>query len=202
MQISLKQARRVEREIGAELELNTRGGGQAKSISIYEDLTAKVDAAQTEMFAELSKFKTLTKLRFAIRKAIETQNENAGLNTLMNREAELRSLAKVYTQLMGAELTDADLSIISQRHAALKVAAEKAPVAPSRYGEPGDAVTLGTMLRTSTLETLRAESKMIQRELLVVVDKLSSLNATCTVTLVDSDVKALEAAGIIAGVIA
>lgn len=197
MQISLKQARRVEREIGAELDMNVQGNGRAQSISIYENLTDKVEAAQTDMFVELTKFKTLTKLRFALRKAIETENENGGLNTLMNREAELRSLAKVYTQLMGAELKDDDLSIIVQRHAALKIAAEKAPVAPSRYGEPGDAVTMTTMLRTSTLEALRADAKLIQRELLDVVDKLSGLNATRTVKMSDEDVKALEAAGII-----
>ncbi len=196
MKLSLKQARRVEREIGAELEINSHGRSQA-TISIYEDLRQKVDQIQVQTLADLRNVKELNRIRFALRKAIETENEVAGLNQLMNREAELKALAKTLTALMGVELSDEELAIAVQRHAAAKVANEKGTVMQSRYGEATDALVLGTTLLTETLETLRAEAKMVQRELLTTVDKLSALNAGRTVTLSDEDAKVLEAVGIV-----
>jgi hypothetical protein len=198
MKLSLKQARRVEREIGAELEIDTVGGRRNQAtFSIYESLRDKVAAIQKETVDGLLKVKELTRIRFAIRKAIETENEVSGLNALMNREAELKSLAKVLTSLMTVELTDEDLEIAVQRHAAAKAANEKGTVVQSRYGESTDELTLGTTLRTETLESLRVYAKQIQRELLTVVDQLAALNATRSISLGEIDAKALEDAGIV-----
>lgn len=198
MKLSLKQARRVEREIGAELDIDSsfHSRGQA-TVSIYENLRDKIAAIQVQTVEGLARTRELTRIRFAIRKAIETQNETAGLNTLMNREAELKALAKVITGQMTVELTDEELEIAVQRHAAAKAANEKGTVVQSRYGEATDALVLGTTLRTATLEALRAEGKAIQRELLNTVDQLSALNAGVQVAITDDDVKVLEAAGIV-----
>jgi len=198
MKISLKQARRVEREIGGELELTVMSGHRNQAtISIYENIRDKVATIQTQTLDSLSKVKELTRIRFAIRKEIETQNETAGLNTLMNREAELKAMAKVLTSLMTVELTDEELEIAVQRHAAAKVANEKGTVVQSRYGEATDSLVLGTALRTDTLEALRVEAKSIHRELLSTVEKLAALNVGVQVVVPDADTKILEAAGIV-----
>lgn len=198
MKISLKQARRVEREIGAELELSVLHGNRNQaSISIYEDIRAKVATIQTQTLESLNKVKELTRIRFAIRKEIETQNEVADLNILMNREAELKAMSKVLQAMMTVELSDEELEIAVQRHAAAKAANEKGTVVQSRYGEATDVLVLGTALRTDTLETMRVYAKSIQRELLTTVDKLAALNASVQVVLPDADAKFLETAGIV-----
>ena len=122
MKVSMKQARRIEREIGAEIELNTQGQhgiGSQVSVSIYEDLSEKLSALQEETLQSVLKIQDLIRIRFAIRKAIETENEVSGLNALMNQEASLKALAKVLTNVMTGELTDAERNVAIQRHATL-----------------------------------------------------------------------------------
>ncbi|WP_407304111.1 hypothetical protein [Acinetobacter sp.] len=200
MKVSMKQARRIEREIGAEIELNTQdqhGIGSPVAVSIYENMIEKLDDLQKETLASVLKVQELIRIRFAIRKAIETVNEISGINKLMNEEAGLKALAKVMNNVMTGELTDADRNIALQRHATLKAQIENGNPPQSRYGEPTDAITMGNVLSTTTMNKFRDDAKVIQRSLLEVVDRLSALNANAQVEISDADVQALEAAGIV-----
>jgi hypothetical protein len=199
MNISLKQARRLEREIGTTLDQHINAGhkfGQLV-VSIYENVMDKVTTTQTSLADDQAEFATLTRIRFAIRKAIETENEKGGLNTLMNREAELKALMKHNASMQTGELTDEELDLAIARHAALKANVEKGVVVQSRYGEATDTVTLASAVRTPAVEALKNNAKLMQRELLAVSDKLSALNAGREIQVSDEDVKTLEAAGII-----
>ena len=198
MQLTLKQARRVEREIGKELEKETsHGAHRANTVSIYVDLRSKVAEAQEAMLSDLSKVKELVRIRFAIRKDIESQNEISGLNTLMNREAELKYMLQVLTNLMGGELTDSELEIAVQRHAAAKAAADNGTPLQNRFGQPSDEVSLDSIIRTESMETLRTYAKSIQREVVKLVESQAALNVNAKVVVNDADAKLLEQAGIV-----
>ena len=196
MKLSLKQARRTERQIGTAIDAvattNTR-----EKVSIYENLRDKITGIQKETMNSLEKVKQLTRVRFALRKAIETQNEVGGINALMNREAELKAMAKVVAAQMGEELTDADLEIAVQRLASAKLANANGTAVQSRYGEAGDEIHITATLQTETLQALRTYAKAIQRELLTTVDQLALLNASVSVFIDQEDVKLLEDAGIV-----
>lgn len=199
MKVSMKQARRIEREIGAQLEIDTHGRhslGQV-TVSIYENFEDKVREAHNEVMENLARHTELTNIRFKIRKAIETTNEASGINRLMNQEAGLKALAKLLTGAMSGELSEADYKIAQQRHAALKSANEKGIVVQSRYGESTDSLVVGNIMFTDSLEKLRAQAKDIQRMTLNVVDELAALNANQSIEISDEDVKVLEAASIV-----
>lgn len=198
MQLNLTQARRVEREIGKELDSETQGTARSNlAVSVYEDLPQKVNAAQVTLLADLAKVSALAAIRFSIRKAIETQNEQAGLNALMNREAELKYMAGVYAALTITELDNKNLDIAFQRHAAAKAAIEKGTPIGNRYGQPTDEIQLDSIVRTETMEKLRGEAKSIQRELVATSAKLATLNATTKVELSAEDAERLEEYGIV-----
>lgn len=198
MQLNLTQARRVEREIGKELDNETQGTARSNlAVSVYEDLPQKVNAAQLTLLADLAKVSALAAIRFSIRKAIETQNEQAGLNALMNREAELKYMAGVYAALTITELDNKNLDIAFQRHAAAKAAVEKGTPIGNRYGQPTDEIQLDSIVRTETMEKLRGEAKSIQRELVATSAKLATLNATTKVELSAEDAERLEEYGIV-----
>lgn len=192
MQISLKQARRVEREIGAELDIYVVNGLGHTAVSIHEDLVTKLTTIQQQTLESVQKAEVLLKIRFNIRKLIETENEAGGLNALMNKEAELRARAKILTATMTGELTNEEYKIAIARHAA----AVTSGGIPSHYGLT-DTIMLNNTMFTSTLEELREKAKAVQRELLQAVDKLSALNTMCTIRLSNEDVKTLETFNII-----
>lgn len=196
MKLTLKQARRAEREIGTELGKLVVSRHQV-SVSIYEDVRSKVNEIQKQTLENLKKIQQLASIRFAIRKAIETENEVSGLNKLMNREAELKVLDAAIENISVIELTDDALEIAVQRHAATKASHEKGTVVQSRYGEATDEITIPATLRTQTLEDIRAAAKAIQRELRDVADQQAALNVGRTIELHDADAKTLEEAGIV-----
>lgn len=195
MKLTLKQARRVEREIGTKLETALSNTGHRQTVSVYEDLRNAVSVLQTQTLNGLKLVKELTRIRFAIRKQIETANEQFELNANMNREAELKSLLKAIVSMRSGELSNDDLEILVQRHAQAKVANEKG-TAVSRYGDATDEVQLSAWLRTETVAALDKEAKDIQRELVTVVDKLSALNSS-TIDISGADAAILDEEGII-----
>lgn len=196
MKVTLRQARRIEREIGAKIEslitrdIHNHGGF---SVTVYEDLRAKVQEVQKSTLEEAASILELTRIRFAIRKAIETSNETSGLNSLMNREASLKTVTKYLTAKMVGELSQQDLDIAVNRHAALKAQVEGGTAPQNRYsGETTDALTIAQTLTAETLDHLRAEAKNIQRELLAIVERQLAINATASFEVPDEDVKLLE----------
>lgn len=200
MQISLRQARRVEREIGAQLEIDShgsRGLGSGITVTVYENLEYRLKAIQEDTIRGLAKATSLIEIRATIRKAIESANEISGINQLMNYEAQLKARQKLLTAAMTGELSAADREIAVARHAALKAAVAAGNTPQSRYGEATDGIALTAVLTSETMDALRENAKKIQRALLETVDKLSALNASSTITIADYDVKTLEEHSII-----
>lgn len=194
MKLSLKQARRVEREIGTELDINTQAeslGGHL-AISIHEDFVTKLQTIQEKALETARSSQEALRIRYNIRKQIETENEVSGINALMNREAFLRANAKVLTGLMSGELTNEEVKIASARHAA----AVQSGGVQSHYGLT-DTVALHHTIFTSTMDQLRERAKEVQRELITVVEKLTAMNSTRTVVLEDKDVEHLEKMNIV-----
>jgi len=197
MQLTLKQARRVEREIGKELEKETTASHRSHTVSVYEDLRGKIAAGQETAKADLNRVTNLVRIRFAIRKAIETQNEESGLNKLMNREAELKFLLQVLQNLTASELTEAELDIAAQRHAAAKTAMENGTPLQNRYGQPSDEVSVDAVLTAETVQSFREDARIIQRELVKVVESQAGINLNAKVLVSEDDAKFLEKAGIV-----
>lgn len=200
MQISLRQARRVEREIGAQLEIDShgsRGLGSGITVTVYENLEDRLTTIQSETLSVLAKAVELIEIRATIRKAIESANETSGINQLMNYEAQLKARQKLLTAAMTGELSAADREIAVARHAALKAAVAAGNTPQSRYGEATDGIALTAVLTSGTMDALRENAKKIQRALLETVDKLSALNASSTITIADHVVKSLEEHSII-----
>lgn len=200
MQISLRQARRVEREIGAQLEIDShgsRGLGSGITVTVYENLEDRLKAIQEDTIRGLAKATSLIEIRATIRKAIESANETSGINQLMNYEAQLKARQKLLTAAMTGELSAADREIAVARHAALKAAVAAGNTPQSRYGEATDGIALTAVLTSETMDALRENAKKIQRALLETVDKLSALNASSTITIADYDIKTLEEHSII-----
>jgi hypothetical protein len=190
MELVLRSARRLEREIEAEIQLQTNAiNTRGVAISIYGDFDATIAQLQEQGEARMAKLSNLIEIRASIRKAIETKNETSGLNTKINREAMLKAKAKVLTQLVGAELTDAERLIASKRFEALKNAGGTV----SDYGSHNDTVQVPHVMSAASVAGYNAQAKEIQRELLKLVDEMTAINTSVTITVSDDDVAYLEA---------
>lgn len=192
MEFTLKTARRLEREIGAEVEnlTNQISGMQRAHVSIYEDVDAVVQQNEVKLISMAEVSFRLVEIRSKIRKSIETANENEGLNTLMNEEAMLRAKLKVLNQVPSTELTPNELNVVRSKHASLKAAG---PQTNSYGGGAQDTVAIQSVLLKPSVDLFKAQAKDIQRRLLKVVDSLTALNTGKMIEINDSDISFLEA---------
>ena len=190
MELVLRSARRLEREIEAEIQLQTNAiNTRAVEVSIYGDFDATIAKLQEQGEVRLAKLSNLIEIRASIRKAIETRNETSGLNVKINREAMLKSKAKVLTQVVGTELTDGERLVASKRFEALKATGGNT----DSYGRTNDSITVPHVMSADAIAGYNAQAKEIQRELLKLVDEMTAINTSVTVTVSDEDVAYLEA---------
>lgn len=193
MNLTLRQARRVEHEIEASLStlfgaLKTRN----VEISIYEDFNSVVAHKQKTVVEALDTYEKLSGIRYAIRSAIKTDNEVSGANILMNEEVLLKDQAKILDGVICPEFTKSEYEICKARWA--KMADGKTP---SIYGGSEDKVTANAVLQATTLATLKLRMKINQRRRLVIVDELTALNTSRKISVPDEDITYLETFGVI-----
>lgn len=191
MQLTLRSARRLEREIEAQVQMLTNGvtTGNASAVSIYQDFDAVIDSLQIIVANSVESAFKLATVRAKIRKAIETMNETSGLNAMMNQEALLKIKAKVLSQVMTNELTPEERSVSKKRHAAMVASGPTT----NHYGGSTDTSPLAATLEKAVLDQFKTQAKDIQRTLLKLVDDMSSINTTKTIDISDEDVAFLEA---------
>lgn len=125
MELTLKYARRLEKQIGEKLNrlrLNVR---PSISISIFDDVDSQLNAANTKVGEYLSTYESLSAIRFGIRRSIEIANFNAGLNLLLNEEAMLRDelnglalLSNWYDD--GEAMDEHNLRVLKSHHDSVK----------------------------------------------------------------------------------
>lgn len=194
MKLTLRQARRLEREIDSlKQELQAHTESRSAVISIYQDFESTLKQKQEALVQAITTCVELTRIRFGIRKSIETDHEVSVLNIKMNEEALLKDQLKIYESLVHAELTDAELSIAQKRHAALVA---KGAIG-DEYGRTTDTTTVHAMLSKHQHDLMKAQVKDIKKKLLVLVDEMTSLNTTRTITISDADIAELEKFGIV-----
>jgi hypothetical protein len=191
MKLVLRSARRLEREIEAEVNMavhvaSARGG---INVSIYESFDDTIATAQSTITKSIDTAFRLSEIRAKIRKMIETENEVSGVNRLMNEEAVLKVKSKVLTQVMGAELTPADRKIALERHRA-QVASG---AVQNAYGQTTDTVAVSHVMEKATLDLFKAQAKDVQRRMLKIVDEITALNTSRTIEIGAEDVAFLEA---------
>jgi hypothetical protein len=188
MQINLRQARRLERSIlTAQQKLATELNEHQIRVSMHENFDETVQAMQGKIEKAAVQSVNLVGLRFAIRKAIETQNETSGINKLMNEEAKLKELAKIVTQATTHTVSDAEVKVAKARHEAMvKNGPTQSSYSTIDYIDVNGAVT-------STLEAnLTTENKSLQRRLVKIVEELGVLNTTTLIHLSQEDLDLLD----------
>jgi hypothetical protein len=196
MQLTLKQARRLEREIEAEQQLraasiNTHG----IQISIHENFAEKLFDLQKDTIATVDVCFKMATLRYKIRKSIETDNELSGINLFMNQEALLKNKQKILTDVMTPEFTVSELSIAKKRHDAACTAGGASM--GSHTSAMVDYTTVRNTMIKDTLDIFKAQAKDVQRALLKLVDQMTALNSTRTIEISDEDAAFLESLNIV-----
>jgi len=188
MQINLRQARRLERNLMlAQQKLNSDMSEHQIRVTLHEDFQEAVNAMQTKIESAAVQSVNLIALRFAVRKAIETQNEVAGINQLMNEEAKLKELAKVIETSTAHPVTDAEVKVAKARHEAMV----KSGPTQTSY-QTIDYIEVNGSTTSALQASLSAESKTTQRRLAQIGEQLSALNTTTMIELSKDDVDLLD----------
>lgn len=193
MQINLRQARRLERDIlNAQNKLSQDLTDHQIRVTIHEDFDATVDATQAKIEAAVVGSVNLSALRFAVRKGIETQNEAAGINALMNEEAKLKDLQKITEMALAHVVSDNDLKIAKARHEAM---IKSGPTTTS-YSTV-DYIDVNGHVTSKHQADLTNNAKDISKRLVKIVEELSTLNTTTLIDLDADSVELLEKHGIV-----
>jgi len=195
MKLSLRQARRLEREIETQVSivtgnLNTRN----VAISMYEGFEQSVHLHQQKILDAVLEIKKLNKIRYAIRLAIQGLHQESGLNQLMNREVQVRAELTILENAIGPEFTDAEYEIARKKHASI-VTSDK--TSTDAYGRLTDQVSVHFILTKRSLDLLKGEQKLLKKELLRIADESSVINSTSVIEVADDDLVYLETLNIV-----
>lgn len=191
MQITLKQARRLEKDIEQAISLAYKSSVSHGSfnVSIHESINGKVDALRQESAQAQADGAELIAARYAVRSVIATAKETSGLNKLITQEAMIKDLM-TRSNIVSAQspLTAQDLTIAVARLDALRASN---PSVNDAYGRSSDSITVSGFLTeevvTAAAELVRASKK----QLVAIADKCAAMNSTVLVELDAALVKTL-----------
>jgi hypothetical protein len=188
MQISLKQARRLEKDI--EVAISALAGkiatpGRSESISIHENLHRKLETLHIETKKLYDSSVELTNARFAVRSLISTAKETSGLNRLITEEARLKELMSKANALASQTiLTDEELSVASARLVQLKNDISTGLTKPTdMYGRQSDTVSVTGFLSQADIDGYTEIARSHKRAIADIADKCAALNSTTNISL-------------------
>lgn len=191
MQINLRQARRLENNIKAaqaKISAPFSNVHRSLSVSIHQNFDSVVQEQQEKMIQALDESDALGFIRFALRKAIESKNELAGVNALMNEESRLKEQIKNLQTGQGFFVDANNIAVAKARHSSLK---NSGPM-QTQFGKPVDSVDLESSLTEETSKIFEARAKVIQKRINKIVEEIGALNTTVLIELSDADVALLD----------
>jgi len=193
MQVSLKEARRIERRTEAVVMTGIEFGSQ---VSIYEDIAIdfRVEEARIKTEKDVLTSLALTDARCFIRRAIQAENEVSGINALIARREQLTREGAIWINVIHASSTVHSVDAL-RKMVAVKIERSKSASA-SMYAGREENVNFSTISETLT-ETAKTEKFAIQKAIDKCDDKLAALNANSTIEIPSDIVDLLKENNII-----
>lgn len=200
MQLTLKQARRLEKEIEAHVtdifsEQSAEMCGSTQ-VSIHEDIVRVLDTKRDEVENCYEQLMKLIDVRYIIRDQIDQLKSTSGLNSIITREAMLKDLVKKFETFAAQKpLSVENQSVAVARLEALRHSPEAQTT--NTYGRINDNITVESFLSEEQVERYKSLVRKLKKELAELADKSAALNTTQTFDLHDAHVKTLRDAKLI-----
>lgn len=194
MELTLKQARRLEQSISAAVQAKVSNMHSDMKVTKYnvDQLEAKIAAGATKLMAMFGEIDILIDIRYDIRRAIELMNEESGLNLCMNIEEKLKA-KRTFLQLVGlmAPVSDEDIVVIRAR-------LENVELKQSEYGAGwNDTQALNNVLTQEVLDDKKSELRDVMRQITTIADNSAMLNSSKKIVISDDSAATLKEAGLI-----
>jgi hypothetical protein len=195
MKLTLRQGRRLEREIETTITRVLQEGVKLRNVAItaYQDFDSSVKATNELAMATIEITNRLNGIRFGVRRKIQMVHESNGLSDLITEEAMLKRQLQMLGALLIPEFTEHEQHVAKARHAATKNADSVA----NAYGQQNDQIVLGTIAVKSTVDAAKNTRKTIEKRLRAIGDLSAQLNSAGNIEVLDVDVEFLEAQGIV-----
>lgn len=196
MKLTLRQARRLEREIESAILEVLHEGVKVRNVAItaYQDFDETIRVSNETAIATVEKADRLNKIRFSVRRAIQCVHELEGLNDLMSEEAMLKRSLQLIDSVLVPEFTDKEQTIAKARHKAV-LSAESAT--QNAYGQLSDQISVTSIVTKNTLDQAKTSRKAIEKRLRAIADKSAALNSSGTIELQEEAIAFVESLGIV-----
>lgn len=191
MQITLKQARRLEKDIEQAISIAYKSSVSHGSfnVSIHELINAKIEALRQESAQSQADGTELITARYAVRGLIAAAKETSGLNKLITQEAMIKDMM-TRANIVAAQppLVDQELTIAVARLDALRASK---PAVNDAYGRSSDTISVTGYLTEQVVTAATEQVRASKKQLVAIADKCAAMNSTVLVELDDGLVKTL-----------
>lgn len=177
MQLSLKEARRIERRIENVMHDNINF---RSVIDIYEDIAIDFEVEEQRIKTESAVHNAiaLVNARSLIRRQIQEANEHKGVNSLIAMREQLIRIGGIWTDVIAADTGEASV------HALRKMVLAKIKRSEASEGSYFDQSGVAFNTISNTLaETAKEQKHENQRMIDKCDDKIAAKNATVTIEL-------------------
>ena len=191
MELNLRKARKLEAQIQQYLDTTrVQDNATIRILGTIEDARAVVAAAREEALSKLPQREQFLRLRYAIRRDIEIQNEKLGINALINEKVLIGALSRSeFISHAGPEGLEFDDQF------QLHVNTFNAPT--DTYGRSKATSYLTRVFTQKDVEAAEAKKLVYKRQVAEIEDKLGELNIIGKVKLTDDSVKLLQSVGLL-----
>jgi hypothetical protein len=190
MKVSLRKANAIQKEIENALKRISLTSTTEVSVHVT-DAIADVDAARTDVLANLEKAERLESIRYSIREAIGTTNAQTGINGLLTEKSKL-----VSGNTRRLKLVDKAKAFEGLDHLTRSLESERAKMNRDGYYHGKEAITANVLQKTD-IEALEAHNLYATRRVREIDDTLLSLNVRSEIEIENEDAEFLRSLGII-----
>jgi hypothetical protein len=174
--LSLKHARRLEKNIGDKLVKMRAGIKPTIQLSIFDDVDTQINEANVKVAKFVSNYEELLAIRFRIRKNIEICNFNAGLNFLLNEEALLKE--ELYGLMILNDLCDNEEDALNDhRISVLQNHFESVKLQHSIGAAIQEHISVDKYLRTHIVVDMKIRVHNIKERLNEIYGQISDINS-------------------------
>lgn len=186
MKLTLKQARRLEKEIEAHIKsvfsIHSMDHVCSFNVSVHEDLVKVLEDKRVEADKLANQIIALTNTRFTIRDRISHAMANCGLNDLITEEASLKEKLKVVEHFANLKvLTVEQQAIAVSRLNALKTSPDVGTT--NAYGKVNDSIQVDHFFTAEQADVYKTSVRKVKKQIADLVDKCAALNASQTIEL-------------------
>lgn len=197
MKLSLKSARRLEKNVGEVISnIMHNQNGASYELSIYDNVDVLRDVA-SDKYKVIQDLVRMTEIRYCLRREIGRANNDSNLNDLIVEEASLKAMESIFMNVVRLSGNPAYAPMDDKSFDKIQARLESAKKRADTVDYMADAIDVRNVFDQDMVNNLINLSNTNKARIMAIQDECSRINATATIEVDDMNVEFLRSYNVV-----